>query len=184
MIRALDFVAAVVGLLLTLPIVLIFMAIHCFTAKGSPIFAQARVGRGEVIFTCYKLRTMAPDTPSLGTHDVGVAAVTPLGRFLRRFKIDELPQLWNVLQGEMSLVGPRPCLPGQSEVMAARRALGVFACRPGVTGPAQVLRIDMSTPERLAAADLVWVASPTFLRYCKVLLATASGQGFGDRIKS
>ncbi len=183
MIRILDFSAALTGLLVAVPVIGLCMMIHRLTAKGSPIFAQPRVGRGEVIFTCYKLRTMAPGTPSLGTHEVGVAAVTPLGGFLRRFKLDELPQLWNVLKGEMSLVGPRPCLPGQTGVIEARRALGIYTVRPGVTGPAQVLGIDMSTPERLAAADAVWVANPTFLRYCRVLFATASGRGFGDRIK-
>ncbi len=184
MIRALDVLAAAVALLIALPVIGVCVLIHRLTAKGSPIFQQARVGRGEAVFTLYKLRTMAPGTPNLGTHEVAAAAVTPLGGVLRRFKLDELPQLWNVLKGEMSLVGPRPCLPGQTAVIEARRAVGVYAVRPGVTGPAQVLGIDMSTPDRLAAADLVWVANPTFIHYCRVLFATASGRGFGDRIKT
>src|SRR5690606_22830348 len=115
--------------------------------------------RGEAVFVCYKLRTMAPGTPDRGTHEVSVAAVTPLGRFLRKMKLDELPQLWNVLVGEMSLVGPRPCLTSQGAVIAARRARGVYAVRPGVTGPAQVLGVDMSTPEQLAEIDASWVAN-------------------------
>lgn len=184
MIRTLDVLAAIAGLVIALPVIGVCMLMHSLTAKGSPIFPQARVGRGEALFTCYKLRTMIPDTPNLGTHDVNASAVTPLGGFLRRFKLDELPQLWNVLKGDMSLVGPRPCLPSQAAVIEARRTVGVYAARPGVTGPAQVLGIDMSTPERLAAADLIWVVNPTILQYCRVLFATAIGRGFGDRIQS
>ncbi|MCI5074825.1 sugar transferase [Oricola sp.] len=136
----------------------IWLAVR-LTSPGPALFAQTRVGQGEKVFTCYKFRTMQVGTPQAGTHEVSPAAITPLGRRLRRWKIDELPQIWNVARGEMSLVGPRPCLPGQSELIAWRRRLGVFACRPGITGLAQVAGVDMSEPEKLARIDARYCAS-------------------------
>lgn len=183
MIRGMDVFVALIGLICSAPIIAVCVAIHRLTSRGTAIFAQERVGRGEAPFICYKLRTMAPDTPNLGTHEVAVSSVTPLGGVLRKLKLDELPQLWNVLVGDMSLVGPRPSLPSQEQVIAARRERGVFAVRPGVTGPAQVLGIDMSTPTRLAEVDAAWVASQSLSEYVRVLVATAGGRGFGDRVK-
>jgi lipopolysaccharide/colanic/teichoic acid biosynthesis glycosyltransferase len=150
---------------------------------GSPIFAQQRVGRGQRPFTLYKFRTMSVGTAQVATHEVGASAVTPLGSFLRRSKLDELPQLVNVIKGEMSLVGPRPCLPSQHELIAEREALGVFAVRPGVTGLAQVNAIDMSTPARLAKWDARMIAEFTLPRYFRYLLQTVAGGGSGDRIR-
>jgi lipopolysaccharide/colanic/teichoic acid biosynthesis glycosyltransferase len=112
------------------------------------------------------------------------SAVTTFGRLLRRTKLDELPQLWNVLKGEMSLVGPRPCLPGQKDLIAARDDLGVLRVRPGITGLAQVRGIDMSTPELLAMTDADMISSLGPKNYFIFLLATVGGQGFGDRMKS
>lgn len=183
MIRGMDILVALFGLICSAPVIAICVLIHHLTSRGSAIFVQPRVGRGEAVFTCYKLRTMAPGTPHVGTHEVSVSSVTPLGSVLRKLKLDELPQLWNVLVGDMSLVGPRPCLPSQEAVIAARRARGVYAVRPGVTGPAQVLGIDMSTPERLAEVDARWVANPGLGEYIRVLVATAVGRGFGDKVK-
>jgi len=96
---------------------------------------------------------MRPDTTSVASHLVDSSAITPLGRFLRRTKMDELPQLWNVLRGQMSLVGPRPCLLNQHELISEREACGVFVVRPGITGLAQIQGIEMSTPELLAITD-------------------------------
>jgi O-antigen biosynthesis protein WbqP len=183
MIRGLDVVVALLGLVCSAPVIAVCALIHHLTSRGSAIFAQTRVGRGEAPFVCYKLRTMTPDTPNLGTHEVSGASVTPLGGVLRKLKLDELPQLWNVLIGEMSLVGPRPCLPSQDAVIAARRAKGVFIVRPGVTGPAQVTGVDMSTPERLAEVDASWVANQSVAEYVRIVVATAGGRGFGDKIK-
>lgn len=183
MIRGIDIFVALIGLIVSLPVIVVCVIIHHLTSRGSAIFAQKRVGRAEASFVCYKLRTMTPGTPNLGTHEISVSSVTPLGGVLRKLKLDELPQFWNVLVGDMSLVGPRPCLPSQEAVIAARRARGVFAVRPGVTGPAQILGVDMSTPERLAEVDAGWVVNQSMGEYVRVLVATAGGRGLGDKIK-
>jgi O-antigen biosynthesis protein WbqP len=112
------------------------------------------------------------------------SAVTPFGRFLRRTKLDELPQLWNVLKGEMSLVGPRPCLPNQEELIAERQKRGVFAVRPGITGLAQVNEIDMSEPARLAEVDERMIRTLTLKDYFRYLVLTLTGKGSGDRVRS
>lgn len=174
---------AAFGLICAAPVIAVCIILHLFTSRGGPILAQARIGRNERIFTCYKLRTMDPGAPNVGTHEISAAVITPLGLVLRKLKFDELPQLWNVLIGDMSLVGPRPCLPSQDAVIVARRNLGVFAVRPGVTGPAQVLGVDMSTPERLAEIDSRWVVNQSLSEYLRVLVATARGRGFGDKVK-
>lgn len=113
------------------------------------------------------------------THEVNAASVTPLGAFLRKTKFDELPQLYNVLKGAMSLVGPRPCLPSQTELIEARRRNDVFRLRPGITGLAQVMNIDMSVPERLAHIDGTYAQTRTFAGDLKLILATVTGSGRG-----
>ena len=135
-------------------------------------------------FICFKLRTMHEDTPSAASHDIGRMAITPIGRLLRKAKFDELPQLWNVLRGDMSLVGPRPCLPIQTELIEARDRLGVYRLRPGVTGPAQIRGIDMSEPHRLAEVDAQWLSDSSVGSYAKTILFTALGRGLGeDRVR-
>ena len=152
-------------------------------SPGPGIFAQPRVGRNKQVFTCYKLRTMRLDTVSAASHDTPVSAVTPLGRNLRRFKLDELPQLWNVLKGEMSFVGPRPCLPIQTVLVDAREKLGVYTLRPGITGLAQVQGIDMSDPVLLAGIDAEYLRRHSFLGDLRLILRTVTGGGQGDRVK-
>lgn len=183
LIRFVDVLAAVSGGLLALPVVLIVAFLIRRDSSGPAIFRQQRVGAGEVLFTCYKLRTMAQGAPAAGTHEVSANYITPLGRWLRRLKIDELPQLWNVLRGEMSLVGPRPCLPSQIELITARRVQGVYDVPPGVTGPAQVKGLDMSTPLELALEDAVWARSPNLKDYFRLVIMTAFGKGQGDAIR-
>lgn len=183
-IRILDIGLAAGGGLVLLPIGLAAALAIRLGSPGPALFRQARVGRNERVFTCLKLRTMIQGAPSVATHEAPVAAVTALGAGLRRLKIDELPQLWNVLIGEMSLVGPRPCLPVQLELIAERRAHGVFAVRPGITGSAQIKGIDMSTPRALAEEDAHWAARPTLAAYLSCLVKTALGGGQGDRIRA
>jgi len=150
---------------------------------GSPIFFQERVGRDQRPFILVKFRTMRPDTASVASHLADTSAITRLGAFLRRTKLDELPQLWNVLKGEMSLVGPRPCLFNQSELIAERHNRGVFNSRPGITGLAQVNNIDMSTPKLLAETDAQMLNSLTLALYFKYIFMTVGGKGAGDRVK-
>ncbi|WP_296168819.1 sugar transferase [uncultured Brevundimonas sp.] len=182
-IRLLDICAGLFGGLLALPIVLVAGVMVRRDSPGPALFRQVRVGRHQQPFVCYKLRTMAEGTQAVGTHEVSAASVTPLGRTLRRLKIDELPQLWNVLKGEMSLVGPRPCLPVQTELVQARQALGVYEARPGVTGRAQVIGLDMSTPVELAREDAIWTAHPNLKDYLRLVLMTVVGSGQGDRVR-
>jgi len=134
LIRFLDIVLSVIGLVVAAPLMLVVWLLGWWDTR-SPLFRQERVGRHQRPFTLMKFRTMRLDTASVATHLAEASAVTPFGRFLRRTKLDELPQLWNVLKGEMSLVGPRPCLPNQDELIAERQRRGVFEVRPGITGP-------------------------------------------------
>lgn len=182
MIRLIDFVLALCGLLLLWPVMLIICMIGYFDT-GSPIFAQTRVGRHKKPFTLVKFRTMPVNTQSVATHLVGASSVTKLGGFLRKTKLDELPQLINVLKGEMSLVGPRPCLFNQQELIQERSERGVFDVLPGITGLAQVNDIDMSTPKLLAEWDQRMIQSLSLKHYFTYIIQTAVGKGAGDRVK-
>jgi O-antigen biosynthesis protein WbqP len=122
---------------------------------------------------------MYSGTANLPTHEVAASAITASGEYFRRFKIDELPQLWNVLIGDMSLVGPRPCLPSQTELVEARRRLGVLEMRPGITGLAQVSGVDMSDANRLAEIDARYVRTQSVLGDFRLILATLRGHGVG-----
>ncbi|MBK1692072.1 sugar transferase [Ectothiorhodospira mobilis] len=181
MIRFLDLVFSLLGLMVGFPLLLLLAGMGWLDTR-SPLFRQTRVGRGQRPFTLVKFRTMQPDTASVATHLADGSAVTPFGRFLRRTKLDELPQLWNVLRGEMSLVGPRPCLFNQHELIREREQRGVFAMRPGITGLAQVNGIDMSEPRRLAQTDAEMLQL-TLRDYFRYLLLTLLGRGTGDRIR-
>jgi O-antigen biosynthesis protein WbqP len=114
-------------------------------------------------------------TPSLPSHEAPANSVTSVGRVLRKFKLDELPQFWNVLKGEMSLVGPRPSLPTQTELIECRRRLGVLAALPGITGLAQIRGIDMSNPELLAQTDAAYLRTASFWLDLRILLGTLHG---------
>ena len=184
MIRVLDVLIAAFGLILAAPLFVICLPVISLTSEGPPIFAQPRVGRQQRPFICYKLRTMRLGTVSAASHEVSQSAVTPFGGFLRRTKLDELPQLWNVLVGDMSLVGPRPCLPSQTALIAAREMRGVYDLRPGITGPAQVLGVDMSEPERLAELDANWLRDRTLHAYIGLVMLTLIGRGRGDRVRA
>jgi O-antigen biosynthesis protein WbqP len=181
MIRILDLIFSLFGLLLTSPFLLVLYIISLFYT-GSPIFMQERVGRNKTPFILIKFRTMKVDTASIATHLASTSSITPFGHFLRKTKLDELPQLWNVLIGDMSLVGPRPGLFNQEELTQARSAKNVYSIRPGITGLAQVNAIDMSTPELLAKTDKEMIDTLTLKNYFKYLLMTVAGSGSGDRV--
>ena len=179
--RVLDIVFSFFGLLFGLPVLLLLTAVGLFDT-GSPIFRQQRVGRNQRPFNLVKFRTMKVGAPSVATHLASSSSITSYGYFLRRTKLDELPQLWNVLKGEMSLVGPRPGLFNQHELIHERATRGVYAVRPGITGLAQVNNIDMSTPAVLAESDQKMIQTLTLANYFKYILQTVAGKGGGDRV--
>jgi O-antigen biosynthesis protein WbqP len=182
MTRIFDVILSFAGLVIGAPI-LALLGMLSWLNSGSPLFRQERVGRNQKPFTLVKFRTMRPNTASVATHLADASAVTKLGNFLRRTKLDELPQLWNVLKGEMSLVGPRPCLLSQRELIAERASLGVFAVRPGITGLAQINGIDMSTPTLLAEVDARMLQGMGARIYFSYIIKTVTGAGRGDRIR-
>ena len=182
MIRLLDILFSLFGLLLSFPFLIVLYLVGLFDT-GSPLFRQERVGRNQKPFILVKFRTMKVDTASVASHLASASSITPFGSFLRRTKLDELPQLWNVLKGEMSLVGPRPGLFNQNELTLQRNKLNVFDVRPGITGLAQVNEIDMSTPAKLAEVDKQMIDSLNIKLYFKLILMTVTGSGSGDRVK-
>lgn len=182
MTRVLDVILSFLGLLIGAPIFVVLWILGLLDT-GSPLFRQERVGRHQRPFTLVKFRTMRPGTTSVATHLADASSVTPLGTFLRRTKLDELPQLWNVLLGDMSLVGPRPCLFSQTELIAERAVRGVFSVRPGITGLAQVQGIDMSTPQLLAETDAAMLNGLSLGTYLGYILKTLTGAGRGDRVR-
>ena len=183
MIRVIDFVAALCGLILLSPFILL-IAVILFFEHRKPFFVQTRVGKNQKPFRLVKFRSMSPKAANLPTHEISGDLITKTGKFIRATKLDELPQLWNVLKGEMSLVGPRPCLPIQEELIEERELRKVFSLRPGITGPAQVQNIDMSTPKLLAETDQQMVGKLSFTSYLKYVLMTVTGSGQGDKVRN
>ena len=181
LIRVLDFLIALVGLILTFPILIVITILGLFDT-GSPVFIQQRVGKNKKPFNLIKFRTMSVDTKSVASHLASTASITKLGGILRKTKIDELPQLINVLKGEMSFVGPRPNLFNQEELIGERDKRCIYKVLPGITGLAQVSAIDMSTPKLLAETDQEMIRTLTLKSYFKYIFQTATGSGSGDRV--
>ena len=181
MIRMFDLLFSMVGLILFLPVILLLFLLGFFETKA-PLFFQTRIGQHEKNFVIVKFRSMKEETASVASHLVDSSSITPLGMVLRKSKLDELPQLWNVLRGDMSLVGPRPCLPSQHELIAERKKRGVFHVRPGITGLAQINGIDMSRPKLLAETEAKMIISFSFKNYFKYICLTCLGKGLGDRV--
>jgi lipopolysaccharide/colanic/teichoic acid biosynthesis glycosyltransferase/dTDP-4-dehydrorhamnose reductase len=180
--RLLDVVFAGLGLITLSPLLMVLCVLGWLDTR-SALFRQERVGRHQRPFVLVKFRTMRVGTESVASHLASSSAITPLGALLRRTKLDELPQLWNVLLGDMSLVGPRPSLFNQHELIAARAALGVYEARPGITGLAQVNGIDMSTPDLLAKTDAQMLRELGIGNFFKFILITVAGKGSGDRVE-
>ena len=180
--RLFDIALVLFSAPLALVVILVAAIIVRAGSPGPALFRQRRVGFGERQFTLFKLRTMLIDMDDRPSHEASPAQVTKSGRVFRRLKIDELPQLWNVLTGSMSLVGPRPCLPGQRALITARRASNAFSVRPGITGPAQLAGIDMSTPERLAEVDGTYAHRNNLCGDIRLVIQTITGGGRYDGV--
>lgn len=179
--RSTDIVFCIVIILFFWWLLLIVAVAVKMTSQGPAIFIQERVGHLGKPFRCYKFRTMAQGTKQAGTHEIGADSITPVGNFLRSTKIDELPQIFNILRGELSLVGPRPCLPNQTELIEQRTKKGVLNIVGGITGWSQIQNIDMSDPIKLANTDAEYVVRRTIILDLKILLATMTGKGQGDK---
>jgi O-antigen biosynthesis protein WbqP len=181
--RALDVSVAVMALVLLAPILLAIGLAVRLESPGPALHWSRRVGRGNAVFLMPKFRSMRLGTPDVATHLLADPDhwVTPLGRALRRTSLDELPQLWSVLKGDMSLVGPRPALFNQDDLIALRTKAGVEALRPGVTGWAQVNgRDELPVPEKVRL-DAEYLARRSLALDLRILAATVriavSGRG-------
>lgn len=180
--RATDlFFAVVVGLAL-LPLAAVISIAIKLTSEGPVIYWSSRVGRGGAVFSMPKFRTMKVGTPAIATHLMRDAqsVLTPIGGLLRRTSLDEIPQLWSVIRGEMSFVGPRPALFNQDDLIALRREVGVDRLRPGITGWAQVNGRDELPISVKVAFDREYLDRQSLLFDLRILLKTAS-RLFGDK---
>jgi len=169
--RFFDILFSLTALILLLPLLILLWFLGLLD-NGSPIFTQKRVGRNLKSFLLIKFRTMPINTRSAATHLTQNVKSTSYGYFLRRTKLDEIPQLWNVLAGDMSLVGPRPCLLNQKKLINERKKRGVFKVKPGITGLAQVSGINMKTPTLLSKTDLKMIKSMSLSIYFKIIFRT------------
>ena len=189
--RALDLLLSILLLcFLCLPMLVIAACVG-LTSRGGVLFRQVRVGQGGVPFVCYKFRTMYVDAPrDCPTSAFSDAArfVTPIGRFLRRSSLDELPQLWNVLRGEMSLVGPGPLIPCEEKILAWRMRCGVYRLRPGITGLAQVCGRDRLPDVEKTRLDVRYARQVSFWNDARIvgktLLRVVSGDGVASARRS
>ena len=170
-------------ILISLSPIMIFIFTICFFESGSPIFIQERVGMYQKPFKLIKFRTMKLNTPSKASHLIRDNSVTRFGKIIRLLKLDELPQLINVLKGDMSLVGPRPCLFNQFELIKLREKYKIDNVKPGITGLSQIKGIDMSNPKRLVKSDFLMISTINQIDYFKYLFLTFFGKGRGDKVK-
>ena len=171
MIRIIDFSLSLFGFVFLSPILIILFIIGWFE-NGSPLYTQIRVGRYKRSFLLIKFRSMPVNTLSVATHLVKNIIITPYGKFLRRTKLDEIPQLYNVLIGDMSLVGPRPCLLNQKKLIIERKKRGIFKVKPGITGLSQVSGVTMKNPTLLAKTDLKMIKQLNLLYYFYYIFKT------------
>jgi O-antigen biosynthesis protein WbqP len=173
--RALDMALALLaGVLLLVPLLGVAVAVR-LSSRGPILYWSERVGRDNTLFRMPKFRSMKVGTPTVATHllrDPG-SCLTPVGSFLRRSSLDELPQLWSILKGDMSFVGPRPALYNQHDLIELRTRCGVHRLRPGLTGWAQVNgRDELPIPQKVAL-DLVYLQRQSLLFDAKIMLLTA-----------
>jgi O-antigen biosynthesis protein WbqP len=172
---ALRNIISVVCLIAMLPF-LILASFFIVLEDGFPVFFnQERLGLNQKIFSIYKLRTLKNRAPQVGTHELDESFKLKAGKVIRALKIDEFPQLLNVIKGELNLVGPRPGLNSQIELKQNRELLGIFQATPGITGLSQILGYDMSNPEKLAEVDKIYIQNHTARLDLLILLGTFFG---------
>ncbi|MDR0506596.1 MAG: sugar transferase [Dysgonamonadaceae bacterium] len=170
--RAIDIIASLSVLLLLSWLFIIVATVIKLQDGGCVFFIQQRIGRNVMKFNILKFRSMPVNTANVSSEQTHLIKITPFGKFIRRTNIDELPQLINILKGEMSLIGPRPSLPAQAELIELRMANGSFRCRPGLTGLAQVNSYDYMPVLEKAALDGIYAANITFIKDVGIVLKT------------
>ena len=171
-ISALRNIICIIGLLLIMPIICI-ASFAVFLEDGFPFFfKQKRIGLNQKIFTIYKVRTLKKNAPQVGTHELKNDFQLKTGRIIRKFKLDESPQLFNVLRGDINLIGPRPGLTSQTKLEDIRSLNGIHKIKPGITGLAQILGYDMSNPQTLAEIDLIYINNKSFKIDMLILIGT------------
>ena len=172
MINLIIKIISAICFLLISPVIILSM-IFILIEDGLPtIFTQKRLGINKKEFYIYKLRTMKKNTPNIATHEINKNKLLNVGIFLRKFKIDELPQVLNYIKGDINLVGPRPGLPSQKELAQQREINNIFDIKPGITGLAQILGYDMSDPILLSKIDKIYLNNQRTDVKLKILLAT------------
>jgi len=170
--RSLDLLVAGSALLVLLPVILALAIGVRLSSPGPTIFKQERVGKGGALFEFYKFRSMPFGTASVPSEQLNAVEIRPFGKFLRRSNLDELPQLLNILRGDMSLIGPRPPIPGQTDLVLLRTKNDAIDCRPGLTGLAQVNSFDGMTVKEKAAYDGEYAERMTLLLDLSIIVRT------------
>lgn len=170
--RFFDILAAFVGLIMISPLMILIALIVYLQDWGNPIFKQRRVGRDGQVFSFYKFRSMPLNTSNVVSTDVKQLKITPFGKVIRTTNLDELPQFYNVLKGDMSLIGPRPPIESQESLIDARQANGALRLRPGLTGWAQVNAYDYMPEEEKAELDGYYYQNLSLMLDLKIIFKT------------
>ncbi|WP_068986191.1 MULTISPECIES: sugar transferase [Lysinibacillus] len=172
--RILDIILSFIAIIIfAVPMVIVSIIIKV-TSKGPILFKQQRVGKNGIHFEIYKFRSMYTETPNVSTEDLGdpTSYITPFGKFIRKTSIDELPQLFNIIKGDMSIVGPRPALYNQYELIEMRNSVNVNSVRPGLTGYAQVMGRDFISDKEKVDYDKYYVDNKSIVLDIKIIWMT------------
>lgn len=173
--RIIEFIVCLIMIVVLMPLIGIVGILIKISSKGPILHISKRVGRDNVIYKMPKFRTMKIDTPQLATHLIDPKSfVTPVGKFLRKTSIDELPQLFSVIIGDMSLVGPRPALFNQCDLIEMRTKMGIHKLRPGITGWAQINGRDEISIEQKVELDYEYLQKKSIVFDLKIIFLTLS----------
>jgi len=170
--RIFDIFISLIALAFLSPVIIFCSVIIFLQDTGPIIFKQNRVGKDGLIFLIYKFRSMPVNTSNIQSSEAVELRITKFGKFMRRTNVDELPQLFNILKGDMSFVGPRPPIPTQANLVKLRKENGALGCLPGLTGWAQVNAYNLMSDERKALFDAEYAANITFFMDFKIILRT------------